>query len=76
VSAAWINVGAVISTHELIQTLKQIFRTQVSLTPQYLHGLVPGNGGDFLVAKADLDQAGDDFVAQVVETQGLQLPKC
>ena len=57
------------STHYLIQPRHQILRTQVGVALQHLHGLVAGDGGDFLITKAGLDQARDGFVAQVVEAQ-------
>ena len=53
----------------LIQPLHQILGAQVCITLQHLHGFVARDGGDFLVAQATLDQAGDRFMAQIMETQ-------
>ena len=57
------------STHQLIQSLDQVFSSQVRVALQHLHGLVAGYGGDFLIAKARFYQARDSLVAQVVEAQ-------
>ena len=59
------------STHHLIQPCHQIFRPQVRITLQHLHGLVARDGGDFLITKAGLDQPRDGFMTQVVEAQAL-----
>ena len=56
---------------QLTQTLDQVFGAQVRVALEHLHRLVAGDGGDLLVTEAALDQAGDSFMAQVVETQPL-----
>ena len=59
------------STHHLIQPRNQVFRTQVGVALQHLHGFVAGDGGDFLIAEARLDQARDGLMAQVMKAQAL-----
>jgi hypothetical protein len=36
---------------------------------QHLHGVVPGDGGDFHDVQSALNQSADGFVAQIVEVQ-------
>jgi len=43
----------------------------MGVTSQHLHGLVPGDGGHFLVTEACFHQTRDGFVAQVMKTQTL-----
>ena len=59
------------STHHLIQSRHQILSPQMGVALQHLHGLVPGDSGDLLVAETGLDQARDGLVAQVMEARTL-----
>lgn len=48
------------------------------VTFEHLHGFMAGDGGDFLVTEATLDQTGDGLVTQVVKAEPLydQLVQC
>ncbi len=59
------------STHHLIQPRDQIFCAQVCIALQHLHGLVAGDGSDFPITEAGLDQSRYGFMAQIIETQTL-----
>lgn len=63
------TAARMISNSQLVELCNQVFRTQVCVTLEHLHGLVATDCRNFLIAQTTLDKATYGLMPEVVKPE-------